>query len=76
LEKLTPREAEVLSLYLREGDLTKVAETLGVSINTVKTQRAAIMRKLAAKNAVELTLSAVRRGLVDLNPKERSNEET
>jgi len=67
LEKLTPREAEVLSLYLREGDLTKVAETLGVSINTVKTQRAAIMRKLAVKNAVKLTLSAIRRGLVDLN---------
>lgn len=67
MEKLTPREAEVLSLYLREGDLTKVAETLGVSINTVKTQRAAIMRKLAVKNAVKLTLSAIRRGLVDLN---------
>ena len=67
MEKLTPREAEVLSLYLREGDLTKVAETFGVSINSVKTQRAAIMRKLAVKNAVKLTLSAIRRGLVDLN---------
>ena len=71
MERLTPRELEVLSLYLREGNLTKVAEVLGVSINTVKTQRAAIMRKLAVKNAVELTLSAVRRGLVDLNPKEK-----
>jgi DNA-binding NarL/FixJ family response regulator len=75
LEKLTPRETEVLSLYLREGDLTKVAATLGVSINTVKSQRAAIMRKLAVKNAVELTLSAVRRGLVDLGATKGKDKE-
>ncbi len=75
MEKLTPRETEVLSLYLREGDLTKVAATLGVSINTVKSQRAAIMRKLAVKNAVELTLSAVRRGLVDLGATKGKDKE-
>ena len=76
MEKLTPRESEVLSLYLREANLTKVAETLGVSINTVKSQRAAIMRKLSVKNAVELTLLAVRRGLVNVDePKEGKGNE-
>jgi len=66
MQKLTPREAQVLSLYLREGKLKPVATALGVSINTVRSQRTSIMKKLGASSQVELTLEAIRRGLIDL----------
>jgi DNA-binding CsgD family transcriptional regulator len=72
MQKLTPREAQVLDLYLREGNLKPVAEVLGVSINTVRSQRTSIMKKLGASSQVGLTLEAVRRGLVDLNVKKFS----
>jgi DNA-binding NarL/FixJ family response regulator len=62
--KLSSRETQILSLYLKEGDLRKVADKLGVSISTVKTHRSNIMAKLGVRNAVELTLSAIKRGLV------------
>lgn len=63
--KLSPREHEVLALLMREGRLKPVAEALDLSINTVRNQRASLMRKLGAKNSVELTLSAIRKGLVE-----------
>ena len=66
MQKLTPREAQVLALYLEKGDLKPVAEMLGVSITTVRSQRTSIMKKLGASSQIELTLEAVRRGLVDL----------
>lgn len=67
MQKLTPREAQVLVLYLEKGDLKSVAEMLGVSINTVRSQRTSIMKKLGASSQIELTLEALRRGLVDLD---------
>jgi DNA-binding CsgD family transcriptional regulator len=70
MQKLTPREAQVLSLYLREGNLKPVAEVLGVSIHTVRSQRTSIMKKLGASSQVELTLEAIRRGLVDVEEKQ------
>jgi DNA-binding CsgD family transcriptional regulator len=67
VQRLTPREAQVLTLYLEKGDLKPVAEMLGVSINTVRSQRTSIMKKLGASSQIGLTLEAVRRGLVDLD---------
>jgi DNA-binding CsgD family transcriptional regulator len=69
VQKLTPREAQVLALYLEKGDLKPVAEILGVSITTVRSQRTSIMKKLGASSQIELTLEALRRGLVDLEEK-------
>jgi len=71
MQKLTPREVQVLSLYLEKGDLKPVAEMLGVSIHTVRSQRNSIRKKLGASSQVELTLEAIRRGLVDLGEGER-----
>jgi DNA-binding NarL/FixJ family response regulator len=71
MQKLTPREAQVLELYLREGNLKPVAEALGVSINTVRSQRTSIMKKLGANSQIEMTIEAIRRGLVDLEEKEK-----
>jgi DNA-binding NarL/FixJ family response regulator len=60
---------QVLTLYLEKGDLKPVAEILGVSITTVRSQRTSIMKKLGASSQIELTLEALRRGLVDLEEK-------
>jgi DNA-binding NarL/FixJ family response regulator len=66
LIKLSPREQEVLMLYVRHGRLKPVAEALGVSISTVKAQKRAAMRKLEAGNSTEMTTTAIKRGLVNL----------
>jgi DNA-binding NarL/FixJ family response regulator len=66
VQKLTPRESKVLKLYLQKGDLYPVAEELGVSITTVRSQRTSIMRKLGASSQVGLTIEAIKRGLVDV----------
>ena len=54
---------------------TLVAETMSVSIGTVKSHRESAMRKLGASTSVELLTLAIRRGLVPLNPtREERNE--
>jgi DNA-binding CsgD family transcriptional regulator len=64
--KLSAREQEVLTLYVQKGRLKLVADELGVSIGTIRSQKGNIMRKLGASNSVQLTAAAIRRGLVDL----------
>jgi len=61
---LTDREREVVQL-LAEGKVNKeVASTLCISVKTVETHRAAIMRKLGINSVVELVHYAVRNNLV------------
>jgi DNA-binding NarL/FixJ family response regulator len=61
---LTPREREVIQL-LAEGKTTKeVATTLNLSVKTVETHRTNLMRKLDLHSVVDLTLYAVRNGIV------------
>ena len=62
--KLSPREREVLALYIAEGQLKRVAEMLGRSIYTIRHQHESAMRKLGARNAVELTQRAIQKGWV------------
>jgi DNA-binding NarL/FixJ family response regulator len=64
---LSPREREVLQL-LAEGDTTKqIALKLHISPKTVETHRRQIMEKLQIFSVAELTLYAVREGLVKLD---------
>jgi DNA-binding NarL/FixJ family response regulator len=61
---LTPREREVIQL-LAEGKTTKeVATTLNLSVKTAETHRTNLMRKLGLHSVVDLTLYAVRNGIV------------
>ncbi len=62
--KLSPREREVLALYIAEGQLKRVAEVMGRSLYTIRHQHESVMRKLGARNAVELTILALQKGLV------------
>lgn len=62
--KLSQREQEVLAMYIEKGRLQPVADALGVSLATVRSQKENIMRKLGARNSVQLTAAAIRKGLV------------
>ena len=64
---LTPREREVIQL-LAEGKTTKeVATTLNLSVKTAETHRTNLMRKLDLHSVVDLTLYAVRNGIVHVS---------
>lgn len=54
LATLTPRESEVLNLLVNGKDARIVAQILGSSHNTVRVQRASIMKKMRADNIADL----------------------
>ncbi len=65
-EDLSDRELEVLKL-LAEGHSNKnIADTLHISVKTVETHRANIMRKHDFKNITELVLYAVRNHIIEV----------
>ena len=61
---LTPREREVLQLVAEGKSNKEVANLLNLSVYTVETHRANIMQKLSLKGVPELTLYAVRKGII------------
>jgi len=62
---LTPRQREVLKL-IAEGQTTKqIALTLKISVKTVETHRATVMRKLDINSIVELVHYAIRNEMVE-----------
>jgi len=64
LEKLTPRQRQVLQL-VAEGYRTKeIAKKLGISVRTVENHRAQIMELLDIHDVVGLVHFALRAGLV------------
>lgn len=54
LATLTPREREVLDLLVAGKEAKIVAQLLGSSHNTVRVQRASIMKKMRADNIADL----------------------
>jgi DNA-binding NarL/FixJ family response regulator len=63
---LTPREREVVQL-VAEGKTTKeVATALSLSVKTAETHRTNLMRKLDLHSIADLTLYAVRNGIVQV----------
>ena len=60
---LTGRERQVLQLLAEGCPVKQIAADLGVSIKTVETHRANIMRKLGKHSIAELTKYAIREGL-------------
>ena len=61
---LTPREREVLILIAQGKTSKEIAEALNIAFKTVTCHRYRVMEKLEARNSVELTLYAIRAGLV------------
>ncbi len=64
-QTLTAREAGILQ-QIAEGKMNKdIATELGVSIRTVETHRAEIMKKLKLESLSELVRYAIRTGLIE-----------
>lgn len=61
---LTPREREILQLVAEGKSNKEVANLLHLSVYTVETHRSNIMQKLNLKGVPELTLYAVRKGII------------
>ena len=65
IERLTPRERQVLQLVV-EGNTTKeIAKILGVSVKTSESHRSRVMQKLGIRTAAALVRYAIREGLVN-----------
>ena len=62
---LTPREREVLALVARGGTNEKVAQTLGISTETVQSHVRNAMGKLDADTRTEAVAIAIRHSLID-----------
>ena len=67
LERLTPRERQVLT-YIAQGYTNQeIAEALEISVKTVDRHRENIMRKLNLHNRVELVKYAIKKGLITVS---------
>jgi DNA-binding NarL/FixJ family response regulator len=65
IERLTPRENEVLALLAGGRSSSDIAERLGVSVNTVRNHVQRVFTKLGAHSRIEAVAIAVERGLLD-----------
>jgi DNA-binding NarL/FixJ family response regulator len=63
-ESLTERERQVLKLVAEGRSNKEIASTLDISVKTAMTHREHVMQKLNLHNRTELTLFAVRRGII------------
>jgi len=63
-ELLSPREREILQLVAEGNSNKDIADLLHLSVYTVETHRAGIMKKLNLKGVPELILYAVRKGII------------
>jgi DNA-binding NarL/FixJ family response regulator len=64
LERLTPRQREVLQLIAERHSTKQIAQILNVSAKTVETHRAQLMEKLDIHDVAGLVHYAIRVGLV------------
>jgi DNA-binding NarL/FixJ family response regulator len=61
---LTAREREVLQLLAEGRNNSAISQLLGISVKTVETHRAAIMKKLSVSSLAELVRYAIRNGVI------------
>lgn len=67
LEKLTPRENEIMQLAVRGWSNNHIANQLGISQRTVETHCTSLMRKLDVSNRNQLVHFAIQHGIVSIN---------
>jgi len=66
--KLTNREIEIVSLIVEEQTTREMAQSLYVSIETIKSHRKNIMSKLHVKNVAGIVREAFMQNIIQLNP--------
>jgi two-component system, NarL family, invasion response regulator UvrY len=64
--KLSPREREVMMMLLTGKRLKQIAADLEISVKTVTTHRARLLRKLQLEDNLGLYRFGVRNGLIEL----------
>jgi DNA-binding NarL/FixJ family response regulator len=65
VERISDRELQVLCLLANGTTSQEIAEFLHLSVKTIHTYRARVLGKLNLRNNAELTLFAVRNGLIE-----------
>jgi DNA-binding NarL/FixJ family response regulator len=73
LERLTPRELEILSLMAEGRPPAEITSTLGMSPNTLRTHMQNVLTKLGVHSKMEALVLAIRHGkvaTVDVNDEE------
>jgi DNA-binding NarL/FixJ family response regulator len=68
LQRLTPRQREVLRLIAAGHTSQAIANALGISVKTVETHRAQIMERLDIHDVAGLVRYALRIGLANNEP--------
>ena len=69
-DALSEREKEIVKLIAEGLSNKQLADKLYISTKTVKTHVAHILEKLDAKNRTEAVVTAIRKGLIDIDDKE------
>lgn len=64
-ELLSDREYEVMLMIASGQSVSDIAATLSLSVNTISTYRARVLKKMGMRNNSELTAYAFKHGLVD-----------
>ena len=64
LEKLTPRQREILTLMAEGNSTREIARRLKISVKTVESHRAQLMERLNIHEVAGLVLFAIRLGLI------------
>ena len=67
LERLTPREREVLQLVVEGKSSAEIASTLSLSVKTVETYRSRLLHKLEINDIPGLVKFAIQHGLTPLD---------
>ena len=67
IERLTPRQREILQLIAERHSTKDIASILNISIKTVETHRAQLMERLDIHDVPGLVRFAIRSGLVSLD---------
>ena len=66
--RLGAREREVLTWIARGATNARIAAEMGITEASVKSHLGRIFRKLGARTRLEALVTALRRGLVELEP--------
>lgn len=65
-DHLTKREKEIVALILNGLSNLEMAQELSLKANTISTFRKSIYEKLSINNDVDLTLLAIREGILEV----------
>jgi DNA-binding NarL/FixJ family response regulator len=66
-EKLTPRQREILQMIAEGRNTKQIALSLDISVKTVESHRAQLMKRLAVRDVASLVRHALRLGVVGLD---------